>query len=99
MHRRRLEDINDRSRTAAIGTWMLEAGFVGLGGGKTESKPTDFLPFKIADPNDPTERLKQNLSQETIEIFRELVNGGEIPAHIVRDFWLVEGLQELVLQD
>lgn len=70
---------------------------MGFGGQKTESKPNDFLPFKLPEENDPVAKLKQNLSQETIEIFRELVTLGEIPGHIVRDFWLVEGLQELVV--
>jgi hypothetical protein len=82
-----------------VAAWLIEAGFMGFGGQKTESKPNDFLPFKLPENDSPVAKLKASLSQETIEIFRELVTTGEIPGHIVRDFWLVEGLQELILEE
>ena len=80
-----------------MGAWLIEAGFVGLGGGEVKSKPDDFLPFKIAFSREPL--AISSLKEETITIFRELVENGELPTDIVREFWLVDGLQDLVLGD
>lgn len=96
MRRRRLEDINDRSVTSAVVAWLLDAGFQGLGGAETTSKPDDFLPFKIVDPNDLSERLKRSLGTETIEIFKELARTNQIPSYIVRDFYSIDEFYELV---
>ena len=78
---------------------MLDAGFQGLGGAETTSKPDDFLPFKIVDPNDPGDRLKRNLGTETIEIFKELVRTNQIPSHIVRDFYSIDEFYQLVKKE
>lgn len=82
-----------------MGAWLIEAGFVGLGGGETQYKPDDFLPFKLKAEGRGQRAEGDKLSVETITIFRELVENGELPTDIVREFWLVDGLQERVMGD
>lgn len=67
---------------------------MGFGGGEVKSKPDDFLPFKL---NRELRTANCKLSDATVAIFKQLVQEGAIPSQIVRDFWRVDGLQELVL--
>lgn len=69
---------------------------MGFGGVENQKTVEDYLPFKIVDPNSPSERLKQNIGQETIAIFKELVRTNQIPPHIVRDFYSIEEFYLLV---
>ena len=79
-----------------MAAWIIESGFVGFGGNKTESKPNDYLPFKIVDTNSEAERLKRSISPQTIAIFKELVETRQIPSHIVRDFYRIEEFHQLL---
>ena len=72
---------------------------MGLGGVENEKMAEDYLPFKIVDPNSPSERLKRNLGKETIEIFKELVRSNQIPPHIVRDFYSIDEFYKLVREE
>jgi hypothetical protein len=70
--------------------YLVESGFLGFGGQKSHSKPEDFLPFKFDDDSGFV------LSEQTIAIFKEIIEDHLLPPEIIADFYSIDKLSRAI---
>jgi hypothetical protein len=94
--KRKLEEINHVSRTPALLCAIAVNALSSFGGGESEAKPDDFLPFRLEEDNSPKAQLRKKLKPSTIEILNKLLASNQIPPQMQRAIVSVEGMKELI---
>lgn len=71
-----------------------------FGGSSADTpNPSDYLPFKIIDPDSPVEQIRKQLTPKTKQVARKLIEAGVLPPQVMRYLGQVEGLIEAIFSE